>query len=262
MKMHANSAGTTKLWLLNLAANAAAIAAWYFWLLVPDARGWQVAGSALLAIAVIFLVVWLRAGTLAYFRLAEFREGAIVWPAFRRGLRHMIALALWFALLASVEVCLWRMRVYAPQFGVWLWQKLPGPLRIGTPRQFGVWTDWKILFFFWVIAPAIWLPMATTVAALGFRLTRMAHSPRVFKRPLYWLWFCALILVGVYVPYKLIWWVDYQTSLNLQAWSMGVRFLAAYVIVVTAAIALIGVTGWLTEHEDPEPGPQNKSSST
>ena len=253
MKIRANSVGTTKLWLLNLAANAAAVAVWYFWLLIPDAHGWQVTGSALLAIAVVFLVVWLRAGTLAYLRLLEFRNSATIWPAFRRGLRHLIVLALWAAVLAVVQLCLWRLRTYAPQFGVWLWQKLPGPLRIGTPRQFGVWTDSKILFFFWVIVPAIWLPIATTVAAVGFRLTRMAHSLRVLKQPHYWLWFCVLMLIGAYVPYKLIWWVDYQTSLNLQAWSMGVRFLAAYVIVVTAAIALVGVTGWLTEREDQEP---------
>ena len=43
----------------------------YFWLLLPDAHGWQVAASGLLALVVIFFGVWLRAGSFAYFRVAR-----------------------------------------------------------------------------------------------------------------------------------------------------------------------------------------------
>jgi hypothetical protein len=249
MTTKANRAGVAKLWLLNFVANAAALVAWYFWLLIPDAHGWQVAGSALLALCVVFLVVWLRAGTLAYFRLTEFRESANVWPAFRRGLRHVIALSLWAVLLAVVERYLWQLRTYAPQFGVWFWQKLPASLRIGTPRQLMEWTDWKIWFLFWVIVPAIGLPMATTVAAAGLG-RRIVHSLRVLKRPSYWLWFCVLMLIGAYIPYKLMWWINYKTDLRRQAWSMGLRFFAAYVIVITAWIALVWMAGVRTERED------------
>src|SRR5271157_6470203 len=42
MTTQANRAGVARLWLLNLVANAAALTAWYFWLLIPDAHGWQV----------------------------------------------------------------------------------------------------------------------------------------------------------------------------------------------------------------------------
>src|SRR5271166_4972914 len=87
MTTQATRAGIAKLWLLNFVANAAALAAWYFWLLVPDAHGWQVAGSVLAAACIIVLVVWLRAGTFVYFRLAEFRDSGAVWPAFRHSLR-------------------------------------------------------------------------------------------------------------------------------------------------------------------------------
>lgn len=248
MTMHANRAGVSKLWLLNLFGNALALAAWYFWLLIPDAHAWQVAGSVLLVLAIIFIVVWLRAGTLAYFRLAEFREAASIWPAFRRGLRHIPALVVWVLAAAVVEWCLWRLRGYAPQYGVWLWQKLPDALRILTPRQIAQWTDWKLLLFFWYLVPAIFLPMATTLAAKGF--AGAARSFRVLKRPLYWLWFAALMLVGAYIPYKLIGWVNYSSDLRAQAWSAGLRFFAAYVIVVSAWLALVWMTGRHVERED------------
>src|SRR5271157_4069168 len=97
-----NRSGVLKLWLLNLFANAAALGAWYYWLLIPDAHGWQVAWSAVLAVLVIFSVVWLRAGTLAWFRVAEFRNQPAIGGAFRLGLRHIIPLAGWAALGAAI----------------------------------------------------------------------------------------------------------------------------------------------------------------
>ena len=252
MTTQANRGGVVRLWLLNFIGNAAALAAWYFWLLVPDAHGWQVAGSALAAVCIIVLVVWLRAGTFAYFRLAEFRNNGAVWCAFRHSLRHLGALALWGLAYAVVEICLWRLRFYAPQFGVWFWQKLPGSLRIGTPRQYMQWTDWKLLFLFWMVVPAVWLPIATTVAAAGLG-KRIVHSLRVLKHPAYWLWFCVLMLIGAYVPYRLIRWIPAVEDLRKQAWSMGLRFSAAYVIVITALIALVWMVGVRTERETPDP---------
>jgi len=263
MNMQTNRAGIIKLWLLNLVANAAALAAWYFWLLIPDAHGWQVAGSVLLAACIIFLVVWLRAGTLAYFRLSLFRtEG--VRAAFRRGLRHVVALALWFALYVLVEWGLFRLRVYAPQFGVWFRQKMPGLLRGAmSPRTVMHGADWLLWFLFWAFVPAMWLPIAMTITAFGIARKRMVRSLRVLKRPLYWLWFCALMSIGAYVPYKLVWWIPELGDLRKQAWSAGLRFFMAYVIMVTAGITLVWMTGARTEREDTdttEAGEQSPNS--
>ena len=124
-EMNAKHKGAAKLWLLNVVGNAALVACFYFWLLLPDAHGWQVAASGLLALVVIFFGVWLRAGSFAYFRVGEFREHAAVWRAFRHALRHIIALVLWVIPLAVVEWCLISLRIYVPQFGVWFWQKSP-----------------------------------------------------------------------------------------------------------------------------------------
>ena len=76
-------------------------------LLAADARCARLAGGGFGLLAAIchhLLVVWLRAGTFAYFRLAEFRDTATVWRAFRRSLRHIIALALWAIVLGGCAV--------------------------------------------------------------------------------------------------------------------------------------------------------------
>jgi hypothetical protein len=73
---------------------------------MPDAHGWQVGASALVAAVIIFFGVWLRAGTFAYFRVGEFRDHARVWRAFRHGLRHMVALAVWAVFMLAVELLL------------------------------------------------------------------------------------------------------------------------------------------------------------
>jgi len=244
----ANRGGVARLWLLNFAGNAAALAAWYFWLLVPDAHGWQVAASVLAAVCIIVLVVWLRAGTFAYFRLAEFRDSGAVWPAFRRSLRHLVALALWAIVAGAVVWFLIWLRRYPPQFGVWFWQKLPESLRFASPRHLTQCANW-LLWLIILAVPAKWLPFASTISISGFGKQAM-RSWRVLIRPMYWVWFCVLILVGVYIPYKLIWWMPNLSDLRKQAWSMGLRFFASYVILITAWIALVWMVGVRTETED------------
>jgi hypothetical protein len=249
MTTQANRGGVVKLWLLNFVGNAAALAAWYFWLLVPDAHGWQVAGSLLAAACIIVLVMWLRAGTFAYFRLAVFREKGEVWSAFRHGLRHVVAVAIWVAAGVLLQWGLFRLRIYPPQFGVWMWQKLPESLRFASPRQLTQCAAWLLWFLILVVVPAIWLPVATTVAVTGFG-KGLARSWRVLKRPMYWVWFCVIVFVGAYIPYKLIWWIPNVGDLRKQAWSMGLRFFAAYVLLNTAWIALVWMVGVRTEREE------------
>jgi len=246
MTTQANRGGVARLWLLNFIGNAAALAAWYFWLLIPDAHGWQVAGSVLMAVCVIVLVVWMRAGTVAYFRLGELRENGAVWRAFRHSLRHIVVLALWAAVFAVLAWVLWGLRSYTPQAGVWIRQKLnAGP----PPRNVTRDLNWLIVLIVFVIMPALWLPIASTIAALGFGEHAM-RSWRVLKRFTYWVWLCVLIFIGVYVPYRLIWWIPNVDDLRKQAWSMGLRFFAAYLIAITAWIAVVWMVGVRTEREE------------
>lgn len=256
--MTARHKGVAKLWLLNLFGNAALIAAVYFWLLLPDAHGAQVAASALLALAVIFFGLWLRTGSFAYFRVAEFRDHATVWRAFHHALKHIIALLVWMVPLALLEWGLFALLPYTPQFGVWWWQKVPA-LRFGSPRMVFHTAQW-VLWIVMGLLPAIWLPVGSTVAATGLKISRVARSFRLLQQPQYWLWYCALAFVGVYLPYELIWWIPDVDSLTAQAWSAGLRFCAAYIVVISAWVALLLVIGDRLSREDPVLIEQPKSN--
>ena len=243
-----NHTGIAKLWLLNLVANAAALAVGYFWLLIPDARGWQVGASALIAVIVVALVLWLRAGTLAWFRVAEFRKQGTIWRAYRHALRHVPALGIWVLVFVLFAWMLWGLQGYVPQFAVWLRQKLgAGP----PPRNIMNDLNWLLLLIVGFVMPGLWVPMATTISAVGFRPEHVVLSRRVWQRPLFWLWFCLLLGVGVYVPYKLVWWIPDLQTLRQQGWSMGLRFLLAYLIAVTAFISVVWMTALHTDSEDP-----------
>ncbi len=243
-----NRTGIVKLWLLNFVANAVLLVVGYFWLLIPDARGWEVAGSALIAVIVVVFVLWLRAGTLAWFRVAEFRKQRTIWRAYRHALRHVPALSIWVLVFVLFAWMLWALQGYVPQFAVWLRQKLgAGP----PPRNIMNELNWLLLLGVGLVIPALWVPMATTISAVGFQPEHIILSRRVWKRPLYWLWFCLIMGVGVYVPYKLIWWIPDLQTLRQQGWSMGLRFLLAYLIAVTAFIALVWMTALYTDREDP-----------
>jgi len=239
---------------VNVAGNAALLAAVYGWLVLPDAHGWQVAFSGLLAVIVIFFGLWLRAGSFAYFRLAEFRDHAAVWLAFRHSLRNILPLLLWVIPFAALEWFLLSLRRYTPQFGVWFWQKSPHVLHFGSPRQMYHLADGLLLLLIALLA-AMWLPVATTVAAAGLKPRRMLRSLRVLKQIGYWLWLVVLLLVGGWIPHKLVWWIPDLNSLRAQAWSAGLRLLLAYVVLITAWVALLLVTGERVEREDPEKQP-------
>jgi hypothetical protein len=237
------------MWLLNVFGGAALILAVYGWLILPDARGWQVAASGLLAIVVIFAGLWLRAGSFAYFRVAEFRDNGAVWRAFRHGLPHIVAFAIWTAPLAILEGLLYACLRYAPQFGVWFWQKVPA-LRFGSPRLIFHVALW-LLIFLMALLIAVWLPVASTVAAAGLKPAAMLRSWRLLKSGSYWLWFCALVLVGAYVSYKLVWWIPDLSTLRQQAWSAGLRLGLAYLLIVSAWVALLLVVGDRLSKIDP-----------
>ena len=217
-------------------------------MLIPDARGWQVVGSALLAVLMIFCVVWLRAGTLAYFRVSDFRGPGSVWRAYRHALRHVPALAIWGLVFGLITWVFWGLRGYVPQFAVWLRQKLnAGP----PPRNIMADVNWLLFLLNCVVLPALWLPIATTVSTVGFQPHHIVRTRRVWKRPLYWLWFCLLLGFGVYFPYKLVWWIPDLQTIRQQAWSMGLRFLLAYLIGVTAFLVVVWMTASHTDREDP-----------
>ena len=243
-----NRTGVLKLWLLNFVANAAVLAVWYLWLVIPDAHGWQVAGSALIALIVVVSVLWLRAGTLAWFRVEEIRGQRSIWPAYRHAKRYVLALGIWVLVFVVLAWILWGTYGYVPQFAVWFRQKLGGG---PSPRNVMRDVNWMLLLIGVLVLPGLWVPMATTISAVGFSAEHIVLSRRVWKSAIYWLWFCLLVGASLYIPYKLVWWIPDLQSLRQQAWSMTGRFLLAYIIAVTGFIAVVWMTALHTDREDP-----------
>jgi hypothetical protein len=243
-----NRTGVLKLWLLNLVANAALAAIAYYWLLIPDAHGWQVAVTAVIALCFAVAAIWLRAGTVAWFRVGEFRKGNDIWRSYRHALRNIPALAFWVLVFIVVAWVIWGRREFVPQFAVRIRQLMNGG---PPPRNVMNDLNWLLVLVVFYVWPGLWLPIATTVAASGVHPMHLARSRHVWLRPLYWLWLALLLGFGLYVPYKLVWWVPDLQTLRQQAWSMGGRFLLAYVIAITAFLATVWMVGVFTEREDP-----------
>ena len=87
---------------------------------------------------------------------------------------------------------------------------------------------------------------------LSRRIQARAHRALAsrLETALYWLWFCLLLGLGIYLPYKLVWWIPDLQTIRQQAWSMSLRFLLAYVVGVTAFLAVVWMTAWHTDRED------------
>ena len=59
--------------------------------------------------------------------------------------------------------------------------------------------------------------------------------------------------------FRSVWWIPDLSDLRKQAWSMGSRFFLAYVLLITAWVALLLVVGARVEKEDPEMIPINEA---
>src|SRR5260370_14800080 len=82
-----------RLWLLQFFVNPILAGLFAAWLLIPEAKIWQLGLNVLLVVLIAAAALLLHAGTLNYFS-DQFREQpAAVTTAFGRALRHFAALA-------------------------------------------------------------------------------------------------------------------------------------------------------------------------
>jgi hypothetical protein len=223
------------LWLAQIGINAALLALVVWWFTWPDARAWQVIGSFAAAAGIFFVALWLCCGTLACFA----GDGGLL-AGFRQSLRRLPAFLLWLMVLGALLWVLEWSKSLLPQMSVRFAQ-----LTHLSPRTLMKVGIWKIFVLQWIVVPAMLLPFASSIAARGFGGWRL-RAWRQLRRVSYWLTFFAALLAGVYAPCKLINWrpVLHEASMRREAWSMGLRFAAAYVLCVTSWVVLAGVMGW------------------
>ncbi len=187
---------------------------WAF-LNTPDQKGWNVAVSALLAISALALGSWL---VITNFTGA----GTISWRRFLGIAGCLIALLGLLILLADAQEA-WSGRISAwIASAATLARKKPL-----TPMLAAEWIDWAAFLIRWVALPLLFIPLMMRVA--GMRPARYRRFVLVYL---------AAFLLGAVVPHYLVHWVPKLVGFWPQVVSAAVRFLVAYMILITAWVLL------------------------
>lgn len=233
------TAGTLRLWLVNLVINAVLLAGVWEWLGIGDSSGGQVALTSLFGLALIFIALWLWDGTLAWFSLAP---GERLRAAFARALRTLAP----FALLVVIAIAVYwllnraedRASDWAATAASWLTLKLTRPVH---PVSIGRTLLWILRILEWLAAPLVLLPIGASVASDGWRGFGRGAFGALCRR--WYLLACpALLIAAFWVPYLITHWVPHLKGMRIETASAMVRFAVAWLILITGWIALASIS--------------------
>jgi hypothetical protein len=216
----------------------------YAWLWIREAKWWDLAGSALLALFLLYLAAFLQRTALRVYRRERLSvPGAAIGPraARRRAIREWlpgaVLVALLFAALVWIAVCLRQVLPDLTQTAAsWLTLRLRRP--VDTYR---LQTRVETLFFIgpWFLFVVFWLPLAAA-ALLGERgLWRCAA--RAWRAWRYWLSTLACVTVGCLGFWKLAEWVPRARGIPGQSASMVARLGLGYVIALGAWLVILAL---------------------
>jgi hypothetical protein len=200
------------LWGIHVVANAALFAAIYGWLWIPDQTAMHLLLSALAAIAILIALSWLHASTLEYFRTGR--------QAFRPSLRRIGLFAVWLVVLVVAILAVLQLRDQVQPYLTRMAAALPSMFRRPVTPVFMS----RLLSVVLVLVAFVLLPF-------GMLVLWNRGGSRSFA-----LSYVVVVGVCAYLGYELIWWVPKVSGLYSESVSLGIRFIAAY---------LLAVTGWL-----------------
>jgi len=162
------------------------------------------------------------------------------WSSFRPSVRRVAIFALWLVALASAILLTLQLGPRLESTADWIASALTFRLRrpIAPTRVFGL--------------------ISLGVATLAFIVVPflMLQFWKWKPRPRFFLSYVAIFVIGAYIPYKLVWWIPEFDNLSGQAVSMTFRFLAAYLLAVTAWLVLASMLGRIRSITDVEVGRQ------
>lgn len=229
------TAAIRKLCLVHVVTNALLLWLGYEWLGVGESTIPRLLWSAVFALAILSMACWLHGATFAYFRMPE---DSRIAAAFRAVLQHLLPLLLAAIGIMVLYTLLARWADYSPQpalkLASYLTLKFRKPVKPAmVMRVFNV-ALWLVR---WVLLPLVLLPIASGIAARGWRgFAEVGWRGRV------WLLAPVLLLAGVWLPFVLLGWVPRVGFFWLQMASFTVRIGLAYLLFVAAAVALAFVT--------------------
>jgi hypothetical protein len=159
-----------RLWLIQFFVNPILAGLFAAWLLIPEAKIWQLALNAVLAVVIAASALVLHAGSLNYFS-DQFRDQpAQVRTAFGRALRHFAAIAICAIFFYLVWTLAGELDRYNQTFPTYARSTLPVSVREHVSLGALSWTFAALVFLLqWVAVPGFVLPLALLAADQGFR---------------------------------------------------------------------------------------------
>ena len=245
--------GAKRLWLLHVAANATWLALAYAWLWIPDERVWQLAVSFLGGVVLVGAALWLHGSTWVFFEQVHAGWPMPVATPFRGALRRVPPLLVCALLILLLFSALGFVTDFVQLAADWLASALTLTFRKPVSPEYTLKFLSSLAWVLeWIVIPLLLLPWGAEVAAKGFAGfggRSLAAAWKVFRRGSYWLSYLALFALGVYVPVQLVNWVPEVESFGGQAASLAARFLAAYLLFITAWLLLASLLGRLRRAE-------------
>ena len=207
----AGSFRSGRLWLLQFLVNPILAGLFAAWLLIPEARIWQLAFNVLLAVVIGAAALLLHAGTLNYFS-DQFRgqPPVAIKTAFGRALRHIAAIAVCAVVFYVVWMLAGDLAGYHETFPTYVRSTLPAFIRGHIPL--GVLTgvfDVLVFLLQWVAVPGLVLPLALRAADQGFRgfgRSGWKTWKTTIASAQYWSILTVAALLGVYGSNTLLGW--------------------------------------------------------
>jgi len=207
----AGSFRSGRLWLLQFLVNPILAGLFAAWLLIPEAKLWQLAFNVLLAVVIVAAALLLHAGTLNYFS-DQFRgqPPVAIKTAFGRALRNFAPIVVCAVVFYLVWTLAGGLVVYQETFLTYVRSMLPGAVR--QHISLGLLTvSFDVLVFLlqWVAVPGLLLPLTLRAADQGFRgFGRSGWKTwRITIASVqYWLILAVAALLGVYGSNTLLGW--------------------------------------------------------
>jgi hypothetical protein len=129
----------------------------------------------------------------------------------------------------------------------WLTLRLRRPIAPSSVGWVYAWLVWLAAFVKWPFMLLPWAESAANSGLAAYRWENLKRPARTARRPRYWLQCLALLAVGAIIPCLLVSWTPPVKGIPAETASLIVRFLAAYVIAVTAWLLMASNLGAWSE---------------
>jgi hypothetical protein len=206
----AGSFRSGRLWLLQFFLNPLLFGLFAAWLLIPEAKIWQLVLNVLLAVVIAATVLVLHAGTLNYFSDQFRQQPAAVTTAFGRALRHFAAIAVCAVVFYLVGTLAGGLDRYQETLPTYVRSTLPVSIRqhISLGVLMGTF-DCLVFLLQWVAVPGLFLPLALLAADQGFRGFGWAGW-KTWKAAIarldYWVILAVAAFLGIYGSATILGW--------------------------------------------------------